>query len=74
MNFESTGPNETLVKISESGWRETQDDLNSSYGNCMGWSQMLSAMKAYVEYGINLRKGAYGGLYKVEEKKTRAGN
>jgi uncharacterized protein YndB with AHSA1/START domain len=73
MNFESTGPNETLVKISESGWRETQDDLNSSYGNCMGWSQMLSAMKAYVEYGINLRKGAYGGLYKVEEKKTRAG-
>jgi hypothetical protein len=39
----------------------------------MGWSQMLSAMKAYVEYGINLRKGAYGGLYKVEEKKTQAG-
>ena len=74
MNFESTGPDETLVKISESGWRETQDDLNSSYGNCMGWSQMLSAMKAYVEYGINLRKGAYGGLYKVEEKKTQAGS
>ena len=73
MNFESTGPDETLVKISETGWRETQDDLNSSYGNCMGWSQMLSAMKAYVEYGINLRKGAYGGLYKVEEKKTQAG-
>lgn len=72
MNFESTGPDETLVKISETGWRETQDDLNSSYGNCMGWSQMLSAMKAYVEYGINLRKGAYGGLYKVEEKKTQA--
>ena len=73
MSFESTGPDETAVKISETGWRETQDDLNSSYGNCMGWSQMLSAMKAYVEYGINLRKGAYGGLYKVEEKKTQAG-
>jgi uncharacterized protein YndB with AHSA1/START domain len=72
MNFESTGSDETLVRISETGWRETQDDLNSSYGNCMGWSQMLSAMKAYVEYGINLRKGAYGGLYKVEEKKTQA--
>ena len=27
------------------------------------WSQMVSALKAYVEYGINLRKGAYEGLY-----------
>ena len=73
LHFEQTGPEETLVKISETGWRDTQDDLNSSYGNCMGWSQMLSAMKAYVEYGINLRTGAYTGLYKVEEKKTQAG-
>ena len=72
MNFEETGPDETLVKISETGWRENQSDLNSSYGNCMGWSQMLSALKAFVEYGINLRKGAYGGLYKVAEKKTAA--
>ncbi|MGH9946592.1 MAG: SRPBCC domain-containing protein [Pyrinomonadaceae bacterium] len=70
MNFEETGPEETLVKISETGWRETQDDLNSSYGNCMGWSQVLSALKAYVEYGINLRKGAYEGLYKTSDKKT----
>lgn len=68
MNFEKTGPEETLVKISESGWEESQEDLNSSYGNCMGWAQMLSALKAYVEYGINLRKGAYTGLYKAEDK------
>ena len=68
MNFEKTGPEETLVKISESGWRETQEDLESSYGNCMGWSQMLSALKAYTEYGINLRKGAYTGLYKAADK------
>jgi uncharacterized protein YndB with AHSA1/START domain len=67
MRFESDGPNETIVRISESGWEESQDELNSSYGNCMGWSQMLSAMKAYVEYGIDLRKGAYTGLYKRED-------
>jgi len=67
-NFEPTGENETLVKISESGWESNQDDLKRSYGNCMGWSQMLSALKAYTEYGINLRKGAYTGLYKPEEK------
>lgn len=30
---------------------------NTSYGNCMGWSQMLDAMKAWLEHGINLREG-----------------
>ena len=71
MEFEKTGPEETLVKISESGWDPTQADLNSSYGNCMGWSQMLSALKAYAEYGINLRKGAYTGLYRAEDKAAK---
>jgi len=67
MEFDADGPNETIVRISETGWRETQDDLNSSYLNCMGWSQMISALKAYAEYSIDLRKGAYTGLYKASE-------
>jgi hypothetical protein len=29
---------------------------------------MICALKAYVEYGINLRNGAFGGLYKAVEK------
>ncbi len=49
----------TLVTIAEEGWRETPAGLKASYGNCMGWSQMLSALKASVEYGINLRTNAY---------------
>lgn len=72
MRFESTGDNETLVQISESGWKESQEDLNRSYGNCMGWSQMLSALKAYTEYGIDLRKGAYTGLYKASDKASKS--
>ncbi|HEY2846507.1 MAG TPA: SRPBCC domain-containing protein [Pyrinomonadaceae bacterium] len=63
MLFEPVGDDETIVKISESGWDENDADLERSYGNCMGWSQMLSALKAYTEYGINLRKGAYTGVY-----------
>lgn len=63
MQFEKSGKSETIVRISETGWRETQDDLNSSYLNCFGWGQMLCCLKAYVEYGINLREGAYKGLY-----------
>jgi uncharacterized protein YndB with AHSA1/START domain len=49
----------TLVSISEEGWRETETGLKASYGNCMGWSQMLAALKAWLEHGINLREGMY---------------
>ena len=51
--------NATLVTIAEGGWRETETALKASYGNCMGWSQMLCAMKAWIEHGINLREGMY---------------
>ena len=49
----------TLVSISEEGWDENQTALDSSYGNCMGWAQMLAAMKVWVEHRINLREGMY---------------
>ena len=52
-------PGRTLVEIAEEGWRETPAGLKGSYGNCMGWSQMLAAMKVWLEHGINLRDGFY---------------
>jgi uncharacterized protein YndB with AHSA1/START domain len=66
-NFEKAGASETVVRIAETGWEENQSDLDRSYGNCFGWSQMICSLKAYLEYGINLRKGAFGGLYKTAE-------
>lgn len=59
MTFESIDGDRTLVTIAEEGWRETPTGLTASYGNCQGWSQMLCALKAYLEYGINLRDGMY---------------
>lgn len=59
MSFEPLEGRRTLVTISEHGWLETPEGLKASYGNCQGWSQMLCALKAYVEYGINLREGMY---------------
>lgn len=53
------GGNRTLVEIREEGWRESQGALDASYGNCQGWSQMLCALKAWLEHGINLREGMY---------------
>ena len=49
----------TLVEIREEGWRENQGALEASYGNCQGWSQMLCALKVWVEYGFNLRADMY---------------
>jgi uncharacterized protein YndB with AHSA1/START domain len=59
MTFEPLEDGRTLVSIAEEGWRETPNGLKASYGNCQGWMQMLCAMKAYIEYGINLREGMF---------------
>lgn len=59
MRFESLGPRSTLVKIAEWGWRDTPSGLESSYGNCFGWTQMVCCLKAYAEHGINLRQGFF---------------
>ena len=57
--FEALEGKRTQVTISETGWRESESGLKAAFGNCMGWSQMLCALKAWVEHGINLREGMY---------------
>ncbi len=59
MTFEGLDDGRTLVEIAEEGWRETDGALKASYGNCQGWAQMLCALKAWIEHGINLRDGMY---------------
>jgi uncharacterized protein YndB with AHSA1/START domain len=57
--FRKAGPRATEVRIRESGWPNTPRGRAAAFGNCMGWSQMLAALKAWCEYGVNLRKGFY---------------
>jgi len=57
--FEALDAQSTLVSITEGNWKETQKGLEQSYGNCHGWTQMLCSLKGWLDYGINLRKGAY---------------
>jgi uncharacterized protein YndB with AHSA1/START domain len=59
MTFTPIDGDRTLVEITEEGWHETEGGLKASYGNCMGWSQMLAALKMWVEHGINMREGMY---------------
>ena len=59
MTFTSVVDGRTKVEVAETGWSDSDAGVKASYGNCMGWSQMLAALKAWKEYGINLREGAY---------------
>lgn len=49
----------TLVTITEKSWRPTVGGAEGAFGNCMGWTGMLAALKAWIEYGIDLREGFY---------------
>ena len=59
LRFTPTDDGRTRIVIDERGWRDDDDGLLASYRNCMGWSQMLCALKAWAERGINLREGMY---------------
>jgi uncharacterized protein YndB with AHSA1/START domain len=59
MRFTEIEEGRTKVEVEEAGWHSTEAAVKASYGNCMGWSQMLCALKMWVEHRINLREGAY---------------
>lgn len=59
MIFTDVEEGRTKVEVAEAGWRTTDEARQGSYGNCMGWAQMLAALKMWAEHGINLREGAY---------------
>ena len=54
----------TLVSISEKEMENNEDGLKWLSGNSFGWSNFLACLKAYLEYGINLRKGSFDFMNK----------
>ena len=52
----------TVVTISEKGRPNDEKGIEWLKGNTAGWANFLACLKAYLEYGINLRKGAFGFL------------
>ena len=49
----------TLIKVTEDGKPYNEANLRWALGNTEGWANFLACMKAYLEYGIQLRKGAF---------------
>ena len=48
-----------VVKVEEDGKEFSEENVQWALQNTEGWANFLAFMKAYVEYGINLRKGAF---------------
>lgn len=57
------GPS-TLVRITEGEMDFDEAGINWLKQNTEGWANFLACLKAYVEYGINLRKGAFDFMKK----------
>jgi uncharacterized protein YndB with AHSA1/START domain/DNA-binding transcriptional ArsR family regulator len=46
----------TRVSVTEEGWKDDEAGINSSLMNNAGWKEMLLSLKAWVMYGVDLRK------------------
>lgn len=49
----------TLVKIEERMMDHTKQGVTQMMHQTEGWANFLACLKAWIEYGINLRKGAF---------------
>ena len=51
--------NSTFVTVTEKSRQNDEAGILWLMGNTEGWANFLACLKAYIEYGINLRKGAF---------------
>jgi uncharacterized protein YndB with AHSA1/START domain len=58
--------NSTLVTVTEKSMPNDEKGIKWLAGNTGGWSNFLACLKAYLEYGINLRKGAFDFMRKKQ--------
>lgn len=54
----------TLVQIKERGGENNEQGIVWLKQNTEGWANFLACLKAWLEYGINLRKGAFDFMRK----------
>lgn len=66
ITLEGQADDSTLVKVAEDGKEFNEENLNWVISNTEGWANFLACMKAYLEYGIQLRKGAFDYMKQAE--------
>jgi uncharacterized protein YndB with AHSA1/START domain len=62
MTLRERGDIYTVVTVTEKGRSNDEAGIKWLKGNTEGWANFLACLKAYLEYGINLRKGAFDFL------------
>lgn len=50
---------DTVITVTEKGMNNDETGIKWLKSNTEGWANFLACLKAYLEYGINLRKGAF---------------
>lgn len=64
ISLEPVSDNSTVVRIVEGEKVYTPENLAWAIGNTEGWANFLACLKAWLEYGINLRKNAFDFMRK----------
>jgi len=57
--LEEQADKSVVVRVSEGEKELNEKNLEWFSGNTFGWANFLACLKAYLEYDINLRKGAF---------------
>ncbi len=56
LDFSEIAGNQTLLTITETGFNDDTEGTRASHGRSIGWQMTVDALKAWTEYGIDLRK------------------
>ncbi|MBP0612372.1 SRPBCC domain-containing protein [Chryseobacterium sp. cx-311] len=59
ISLEKQADNSTVVRITEGEKVLNDENLKWTIGNTEGWANFLACLKAYLEYGVQLRTGAF---------------
>jgi uncharacterized protein YndB with AHSA1/START domain len=57
INLTSLNDDTTLVIVHEDGWESDEEGIKRFGQQTQGWVDMVTCLQAYLEYGINLRRG-----------------
>ena len=58
ITLESLDANSTLIRVIETGWELNVQGAEYANRQTGGWMHMFLCLKAFLEYGINLRDGS----------------
>ena len=64
ITLEELPDHSTVVRVKEGEKELNEQNLEWALSNSGGWANFLACMKAYLEYGIELRKGAFDFMRK----------